>query len=148
MTALLVVVLDTNVLVSALILPGSLPATLLRRALLREFVLVISEHILAELSDVLARPKMKGRYGVTPEKAEAFLTILREAAIVVPGTVTVQAVPSDAKDNPIVACAIQGGAGFLVSGDEHLKSLGQFQSVRIVSPAQFQGVLQEASEAR
>jgi len=123
-TLLLLAVLDTNVLVSALILPGSLPARLLRCALAREFVLVLSESILQEL-------------------AAAFEAVLRDVALLVPGAVRVEAVPGDADDNHVVACAMEGRAEFIVSGDEHLRSLGQYQSVRIVSPAQFAAALDD-----
>jgi len=92
-TLLLLAVLDTNVLVSALIRPGSLPARLLRRALAREFVLILSESILQELARVLARPKMAQRYAVTPERAAAFEAVLRDVAVLVPGAVRVEAVP-------------------------------------------------------
>jgi putative PIN family toxin of toxin-antitoxin system len=144
MTILIVAVLDTNVLVSALCLPGSLPAELLRRWLVREYVLLLSEHILAELADVLRRPKIVRRFGITEEKAQAFVEILRDLAQIVPGMLTVEAVRDDPKDNPVVACALEGNANFLVSGDRHLKNLGQYEAVRIISPAEFRAVLVDA----
>lgn len=140
----LLAVLDTNVLVSALILPTRLPARLLRHALAREFVLILSEAILTELAQVLARPKMAHHYGMTPERAQEFIGLLREVSRIVPGNVSVQAVPGDAKDDHVVACAVEGEAGVIVSGDEHLKSMGQYQSIPVLSPAQFLGLLQEA----
>lgn len=145
MRALLLAVLDTNVLVSTLILPNSLPARLLRRALAREFILILSEAILQELVQVLARPKMVHRYAMTPERAGAFEAVLRDVALLVPGTVRVEAVPGDANDNHVVASAVEGRAGFIVSGDEHLRSLGQYQFIRIVSPAQFAAALDDGA---
>ncbi len=145
MSVLLPAVLDTNVLVSALILPSSLPARLLRRALAREFILILSESILQELARVLVRPKMAQRYATTPERAAAFEAVLRDVALLVPGAVRVEAVPGDADDNHVVACAVEGRAEFIVSGDEHLRSLGQYQSVRIVSPAQFAATLDDGA---
>jgi len=145
LSVLLPAVLDTNVLVSALILPSSLPARLLRRALAREFILILSESILQELARVLVRPKMAQRYATTPERAAAFEAVLRDVALLVPGAVRVEAVPGDADDNHVVACAVEGRAEFIVSGDEHLRSLGQYQSVRIVSPAQFAATLDDGA---
>ncbi len=138
---MIVAVLDTNVLVSALCLPQSLPADLLRRWLAREFTLVLSEPILAELADVLRRPKIVRRFAMTEGKAAAFAGVLRDLAVLVPVTLALEAVPDDPKDNHVVACALEGGAGFLVSGDHHLTGLGQFRDVRVLSPALFRALL-------
>ncbi len=144
MEALLVAVLDTNVLVSALCLPNSLPAELLRRWLAQEFILLLSEQILFELTDVLRRPKIVRRFGMTEEKAQEFTEVLRQLAVVIPGTLVLEVVPDDPKDNHVVACAVEGEASYIVSGDHHLKDLGQYQAVRILSPSQFRAVLEEA----
>jgi predicted nucleic acid-binding protein len=45
------------------------------------------------------------------------------------------------KDNPILACAVEGGADYIVSGDRDLLVLERFQSIPIVSPAAFAGLL-------
>ncbi len=145
---MIVAVLDTNVLVSALCLPQSLPADLLRRWLAHEFFLVLSEAILEELADVLRRPKIVGRFAMTEEKAAAFASVLRETAHFVPVTLDLKVVPDDPKDNHIVACAVEGGAGYLVSGDHHLTELGQYQEVRILSPAQFHALLLETRQGQ
>ncbi len=143
---LILAVLDTNVLVSALCLPGSLPAELLRRWLAREFILILSEQILAELVDVLGRPKIVRRFAMTPERAQAFTQILRDLAVIVPGAMTIEAVVDDPKDNHVVACALEGGANVIVSGDRHLKDLGAYAEIPILSPAQFRFSLLEAQE--
>ena len=143
---MIVAVLDTNVLVSGLCLPQSLPADILRRWLAREFLLVLSETILMELADVLRRPKIVTRFAMTEEKAAVFLDVLRELASLVPVTLDLAAVPDDPKDNHVVACAVEGGAGFLVSGDHHLTGLEQYQGVRILSPAHFRAFLLEAQD--
>lgn len=140
---LIVAVLDTNVLVSALCLPGSLPAELLRRWLARQFVLLLSETILAELQDVLARPKIVRRFGITAGQAQAFVQLLRDLAILTPGELTVQAVLADPKDDHVVACALEGEAGFIVSGDRHLRELKAYGGIHILSPAQFLALIQQ-----
>jgi len=144
-TRLVIAVLDTNVLVSALCLPGSLPADLLRRWLAREFVLILSERILAELADVLRRPKIVRRFAMTEEKADTFASVLRGLAVIVPGALTVEAVAADPADNHVVACALEGGADLIVSGDRHLRDLGEYRSIRVMSPAQFRALLDETA---
>jgi putative PIN family toxin of toxin-antitoxin system len=77
------------------------------------------------LADVLRRPKIVTRFAITEEKAVVFVNALQELAHLVPGALDLEAVPDDFKDNHIVACAVEGGAAFLVSGDHHLTKLKQ-----------------------
>lgn len=46
-----------------------------------------------------------------------------------------KAVKADPKDNMILSCAVEGGADFIVSGDEHLKVLKVYEGIRILEPA-------------
>ncbi len=63
---------------------------------------------------------------------------LRAKAHVVEGTFEVFAVAKDPKDNPVLACAVEGHADFLVTDDrKHLIPLKEYQSVRIVNPPFF-----------
>lgn len=144
MTAPPIAALDTNVLVSAFCFPGSLPADLVRRCQAGEFVLLTSPSILAEMSDVLLRPKIVRRVGMTRDKAEILSRAVKRIAAIVPGAIALDAVPSDPKDNHVVACAVVGRADFIVSGDHHLKDLALYKGIRILSPAQFHGLLREA----
>lgn len=144
---LIIAVLDTNVLVSALCLPDSLPADLLRRWLARQFVLLLSEQILAELLNVLGRPKIVRRFALTEQQALMFVQVLRDIAVITSGELIVEAVPRDSKDNMVVACALEGEAGYIVSGDNHLKEMKEYHGVRIVSPAVFQSLLVQIGTA-
>ncbi len=51
------------------------------------------------------------------------------------------AVSKDLKDNPILACAVDGGADYVISGDRHLLELGIFEEIRVVTPAEFLEIL-------
>jgi len=144
---LIIAVFGTNVLVSALCFPGSLPADLLRRWLARQFVLVLSEQILAELLNVLSRPKIARRFAITDQQALTFVQVLRDIAVITLGELTVEAVPRDSKDNMVVACALEGKAGYIVSGDTHLKELKEYRGIRIISPAEFQFLLLQTGTA-
>ena len=46
-------------------------------------------------------------------------------------------VAEDAEDDLVLATAIAGGAGYLVTGDKFLQTLGHYQNVAILSPQQF-----------
>src|SRR3954465_12155907 len=128
-------VLDSSVLVSAFLKPGSLPATLLARAREGAFSLVLSTYLLEETATVLVRPKNLGRYGYSGDEVGRFCRSLVAVAGMVNDLPALDAVPSDPKDNPIVATAVAGKADYLVTGDRtHLLPLGEYRDVRIVSP--------------
>lgn len=121
------VVLDTNVLVSALITNGK-PRRLLLK-LRKDHTVVISRKITAELADVLARDK----FGVTEVQTEKFLlAILRKAKLVSPHS-RFKVVPEDPDDNEILNVAYSGKADYVVTGDSHLLALKKFKRIPIVT---------------
>jgi len=134
-------VLDVNVFVSALISPGGPPGRILDAWLEQRFLLVTSETIIAELRRVTSEPRLARRYGLTQGEVERLLAELPYLAIITPGSVEVQGVARHAEDDKLLACAVEGGAGYLVTGDNHLLSLGAFEGVTIVSPGDFEKLL-------
>ena len=129
------VVLDTNVLVSA-VLFGGLPRGLLRGALHGEFEVVTSPQLMTELEDVLA-----GRFGLAPEVAQAARTEYELLALVVRPK-SVPRVVRDPDDNEVLAAAVSGKADLVVTGDRDLLALGRYEGRRILTPRQFQDVLE------
>jgi putative PIN family toxin of toxin-antitoxin system len=112
------VVLDNNVLVSALLSPLGAPAQILAAYRAGRFGLVASEAALEELEEVLGRAKFRDR-GITPIHAAAFLDFLRQGAERVEIAGTLQ-VCSDPKDDKFVETALVGQVDILVTGDKHL----------------------------
>lgn len=125
------VVLDSGVLVSALISPAGAPAKLLARARDGGFELVVSPLLLAELESVLAREKFR-RY-VDLETVREYVDLLRRESIWAPDP---QGAPplscTDADDDYLIALA-HGQSAILVSGDRHLLDLAD--RAPILSPA-------------
>ena len=62
---------------------------------------------------------------------------LVEVIVLVPGAMEVDEVKDDPEDNKILACALEGNADFVVSGDHHLTDIGFFRGVSIVKPDTF-----------
>lgn len=133
------VVLDTNVLVSALIVKVGKPAQILRR--IAAFELLTAEEILTELEEVLQRPHITRKYRLSAEDIREYLARLRAVSTLVPLQTSV-AVVADPDDNMFVACAIDGGASYIVSGDPHLVDLGAYQGIAILTPAAFLRILE------
>ena len=113
------VVLDTNVLVSA-VLGGAL-RTILDRWLEGKFTLVMSDDIMREYHDVLRRPK----FGLPDETVTSIaVQIFHDAEFVTPAD-EIKAIPDDPSDDKFLAAAIEGHADVIVSGDRHLLLLHQ-----------------------
>lgn len=132
MTRPLRVVLDTNVLVSALIADGP-PRRIVERCRSLDVVLVVSDAILSELSEVMRR-----KFFWSAGQVAVLLQELRSFALVVTPSTPVKQVHDDPADNRVLECALEAEADVIVSGDtRHLQPLMSFNGVPIVSPAAF-----------
>jgi putative PIN family toxin of toxin-antitoxin system len=131
------VVLDANQFVSAVLVPRGRPAQILRAWREKRFELKISPQSLAEVRRVLLYPRLQRKHGWSEEQINDFLIGIAAAATLTPGTLSVHAVPDDPTDDKYIACALEGSAQYIVSGDEHLTGLGRYQGIEIVTPAVF-----------
>jgi len=119
------VVADTNVLLSALIFGGS-PEEIINLARDGQLDLLVSSHILLELTKVL-KSKFDWREA---DVADAVRSIGYSSQLVKPETV-INKITDDA-DNRVLECAVDGEAGFIVTGDHHLLDLESFRGIRIL----------------
>jgi putative PIN family toxin of toxin-antitoxin system len=125
------VVLDSNVIVSGLGWSGP-PAKIVDAALEGRFALLTSEPLLAELRRVLAYPKL----AKVIDEAERLVDLVAASGEVIQ-TSSVLAVVDDESDNRVLEAAVDGGADYIVSGDDDLLGLGSFQAIPIVTPGEF-----------
>lgn len=126
------VVLDTNVLISALGWGGK-PDECVRLGLRGEVEFLGSPATLMELAHVLDYPK----FGFTEDEKTGFYVAILSRTTVLQPEETVSEIESDPDDNAFLSCAIAGSAEFIVSGDKDLLDLGSFHGIPIVTPAQF-----------
>ena len=85
----------------------------------------------------MRRPHIQEKNNLTDTDIAEYLKVLKTFAVIVPGTITVNAVPDDPDDDIIIACAIEAEADMIISGDQHLLSLGSYQGVPIVKAVEF-----------
>jgi uncharacterized protein len=137
------VVLDANVIVSALINPQGTPAQVFDAWRAERFQLLLSQAILEELGRVLRYPKVAVYHGWTEERLRTWLEDLAHLALMPSGALALTVIQEDPPDNRYLECAVEGEEAYLVSGDRHLLSLGTFQGIPIVSPRSFLEVLQQ-----
>ena len=140
------VVVDANVLVSAILSPRGTPAQILNAWRAAQFDLVISEAILAEIDRVFRYPKIAKRHRWSEEQLQAFLDDLAHIAILTPGILTLAVITEAPLDDRYLECAVEGEAEYIVSGDQLLVRLGTYQSIAILTPRAFLEILQRQSK--
>lgn len=139
-------VLDTNVIVSGTIVSTGAPVEILDAWRERRFELIVGPAILSELDRVLRLPKIARRYALDPQNVRDLLDLLSARAVIVTESTAVASTLRDPKDKPILACAVEGRADCVVTGDRDLLDLGRFPDIPIVSPAAFAALLETATD--
>jgi putative PIN family toxin of toxin-antitoxin system len=131
------VVLDTNVLISGLLIPGGPPGKIVDLWIENKFTVVVSQALIEEFFYVLLRPKFK-RVGTIIERQDLLMGLLEmeNSIFVFPG-VRLHVIEEDPTDNHVLECALEGKAQYIISGDTHLLALKEFQGIPIVSPSEF-----------
>lgn len=127
------IVLDTNALVSRLLVPDSMPAQAVRKAV-EEGEILMSESSLYELAEVLGREKFDAYVSI--QDRQEFLRILGR---IVERVSILHAVHDcrDVRDNHILEVAVNGQAQVIVTGDEDLLVISPFRGMPIIKPADF-----------
>lgn len=125
------VVFHTNIHVSAFTVPGGRAETALLKAIEGEVQLVISKPRSHELLDVMAR-----KFGRDAEEPARIAVFLAELAEVAQPRREIEVLKDDA-DNRILECAVAGRADVIVTGDQAILGLGEYQEVRITTLREF-----------
>ena len=133
-------VIDTNILIRALIKPGGTVGPVLARLAAGDYVLVYSEPVLAELMAKVALPRIGEKYAIDGPIIEATLAVIALRGELVVPTRKLK-VCRDPKDDMLIEAAVAGEAAFVVSGDDDLLVLKKFEQVRFVTPRAFLEVL-------
>ncbi|MGC9522637.1 MAG: putative toxin-antitoxin system toxin component, PIN family [Anaerolineae bacterium] len=136
----MIVVLDTNVIVSALLSPTGPPAEIINRWEADAYQVATSPPLLTELERVLRYPRVRKVLGA-PQRAVSLVQRLKHVAIVVEPQTTPNVIENDPADDRVLACAVAAGAAYIVSGDEHLLRLKQYRGITILQPAAFLAAL-------
>lgn len=131
------IVLDTNVVISGFLIPGGPPGKIVDLWAENKLTVVVSQALIEEYFDVLLRPKFK-RAGTIIERQDLLMGLLEmENSIFVYPGIRLDVIREDPEDNRVLECAVEGKVQYIISGDEHLLALKEFQGIVIVSPAEF-----------
>ena len=136
------VTLDTNVLISGLNFGGN-SRLVLQMAEAGTIRMAVSNSILDEVARVLRREK----FGWPEEEIRRALSQIDRFSDLVDSPQRIDVIKDDPTDNRILECAAASSSDYLVSGDNHLLALGQYEGVRIVKPAEFLEILRQQERA-
>lgn len=131
------VVFDTNTIISSLIFGGHL-APLANMMVNRQLNAFTTHELLEELSRVLGYPKILQVLSKRGLKAENIIRLyVKSATIIMAKPLDDIVIVDDPADDAVLACALTAGVEYIISGDAHLKDLGCFRGIPILTPAQF-----------
>jgi len=126
-------VFDTNVLIAAFLTEG-ICAKLLTRARRRDFDLILCDGILQEFKRIL-----KKKFAASPhEMSEALLILSAAAQDILGKTDSIVPICRDSDDDLILACARDAVADYVVTGDEDLLVLKNYEGISILNPREFE----------
>jgi len=136
---LIKIVLDTNVLISAIVFGGK-PRKIMESIFEGSVNLILSREILDELEGVLCRKK----FGMSPQVVRNISNELESLCDIVVPECRIVVMTSDPYDNMILECATEAKADYIVSGDAHLLDLCEFEGIKIVNPARFLEIIKQS----
>jgi putative PIN family toxin of toxin-antitoxin system len=129
-------VLDTNIVISALFWKG-LPDVVFNGALDKQYISLTTEALTMELKQVLAYPKFAERISSQALDIDRLVGDYLAICIAVLPAEVPSDIVRDPKDQAVLACALGGRAGFIISGDKDLLVLGNYKGIPIVNADQF-----------
>jgi len=103
--------------------------------------LIVSDEIVQEYLGVLRRPKFK----LTSEMIDPIMAQLFQLADFVAPNFSIHAVQADPSDNKFLEAALAGKVLYIVSGDNHLMNIKEYQDIRILTAREFIFILDQAS---
>ena len=134
------VVFDTNIYISAFVIPGGNAEKAYLKAIDNNFDLYTSIAILTELAN-----KLDKEFGWEKHKIEQLVKSIGKLAIVYKSKPWLHVV-SDEPDNRVLECALQATAEFIVTGDKHLLKLNKYENTEIIKLSSFISILYQSPD--
>ena len=134
------VVFDTNIYISAFVIPGGNAEKAYLKAIDNNFDLYTSIAILTELAN-----KLDKKFGWEKHKIEQLVKSIGKLAIVYKSKPWLHVV-SDEPDNRVLECALQATAEFIVTGDKHLLKLNKYENTEIIKLSSFISILYQSPD--
>lgn len=134
-------VIDTNVVISAILNPKGIPGEIVEAWFKYEFLVVTSEFLIQELQRVLHYPHIQRIKLLSENEIDKFVHDIINTSQLIEVSSIIDVVKKDTTDNQVLATALDGQVNYIVSGDPHLFNLRDFRGIKIVKPIEFLNVL-------
>jgi uncharacterized protein len=134
-------VVDTNIVIRALIKPEGTVGPILAKLRDEAYTLVYSQATLDELLEKLALPRIRDKYAIDDDAVEALLGLLALRGELVKPSRRIRAC-RDPDDNAILEAAVAGESGYIIAGDQDLLVLDGFEGIRVLTPRMFLEILE------
>ncbi len=129
-------VVDTNILVRAVIMPHGTVGPVLLHLRRGKYTLLYAQPLLEELIDVLNRPRIRDKYRLSDQDIQTILQLILLRGEPVAPVMRITAC-RDPRDDKFLEVAVAGKADVIVSGDQDLLVLHPFEGIPIVEPVIF-----------
>ena len=126
------VVIDVNIFVSSFLWEGN-PKKVVDRVIEGIDELYITQEILEQISEVLRRPK----FNADKESVKYYMKLIEEIANELISDIKIQNGSRDIDDNTILECGITGNVDYIITGDDDLLVLKEFNGIKIVTPKEY-----------
>lgn len=136
-------VLDTNVFVSGGTISVGAPSQIINHWRNQDFVMVVSPQLIAEYEEVLYRPNVRRFTGLSPQETSQYIQEVKDRAYITSGEFTLDVLNYDPDDNMVLACAEEGTATHLVTGNKKHFPFTNYKGIQIVSPRAFLSLLEK-----
>ena len=127
-------VLDTNLPISYLLSQGATLSRIFDHWEQGNFIYLVSPAIVQELKDVIERPRLRQHMAADPQ---VLVELIENDAEHTSGRLALTGICRDPKDDIFIACAVEGDAHYIVSGDADLLDLSTYQDIQIIRPKTF-----------
>ena len=131
------VVPDVNVIVSAVITPFGYPGRIYTAWKRRGLFFIASQPIITKTIEVLRRPHIVDTFPIDDSDIREIQSLLEKRTILTPHILDLKVIEKDPEDDNIIIAAVEGRADCIISGDAHLRDLGEYEGIPILTPADF-----------
>jgi len=131
------IVPDVNVIISAIIAPSGTPGRIYDAWKRRDIQIITSPVIISKTLEVIQRPHIQNTSSLTQADFQNLKSLLEHRTLLTPHLLDLQVVKQNPEDDTIIIAAVESNADCIVSGDKHLKELGSYQNIPILSPLEF-----------